>query len=213
MTPRTKYIAAGAALAALALGGAAAIARHGNHGFGHGGWRHHGGSMEGHMGGHLGGMGFGGPGMKFCRGNTAEMADHMLVRIEHKVKPTDAQKASFETLKAAAQEAAAKLSAACPKDMAAKPAEGDASQARSTPIERLARAEAMTQATLDAIKTVRPAAETFYASLTPEQKAKLDEHVGRGGRGHGEREWNRDDRSGDQNRDGKGSEDGTPHAP
>jgi hypothetical protein len=36
---------------------------------------------------------------RLCGGDGTEMADHFLVHIEHKVKPTDAQKVAFEELK------------------------------------------------------------------------------------------------------------------
>ena len=58
-----------------------------------------------------------------CSGNGAEMADHILVSIEYKVKPTDAQKPAFEELKSAARAAAAKAKTACPPERV-KSAEG-----------------------------------------------------------------------------------------
>lgn len=109
----------------------------------------------------------------------------MLVHIEHKVKPTDAQKASFEDFKTATRQAAEKLRSACPKDTADKDA--DAPKTRPSPIERLARTQTTLEASLEAIKIVRPAAEKFYASLNDEQKAKLTQPRGPrfGHRGHG----------------------------
>ncbi len=63
---------------------------------------------------------------------------------------------------------------------------------------------AMTAATLDAIKTVRPAAEKLYAQLSEEQKTAINERPHRKwGRG-----WNRDgrgpDRGGPDRGDGRG---------
>jgi hypothetical protein len=119
------------------------------------------------------------------------MADHLLVRIEHKVKPTEAQKPAFEELKTAIKAAAGKVQQACPAQ-SAQTAPGDQSAAPANPLERLANAETMTAATLEAIKTVRPAAEKFYATLDDGQKKKLSERWGKwrhGGwgryRGHG----------------------------
>ncbi|MGQ0674445.1 MAG: Spy/CpxP family protein refolding chaperone [Hyphomicrobium sp.] len=173
MTRHAKLLLGGVAVAALGLGAAGAIARHGHHGHGFGGM--HGGMF----GPGMGSMG------KFCRdGRTAEMADLMLVRLEYRVKPTDAQKAGFEELKSATRAAAGKLAAGCPA-RPAEPAQTDGPRPRPSPVERLANAEAMTAATLDAIKTVRPAAEKFYATLSEAQKTALNERPHRWGRGKG----------------------------
>jgi hypothetical protein len=102
------------------------------------------------------------------------MVDHILVHIDHKVKPTDAQKAVFDELKTATRVAAEKMKTACPPVAS--------TEAPKSPIERLDRAQARLEASLDAIKTVRPAAEKFYASLSDEQKAALLEHRGHGWR-------------------------------
>ena len=201
MTRKGTFILAGVAVAALGLAAAGAIAHRGGD-WGHHGWRHHGGPA--------GLMGFGGdfagPMGRFCRGDATEMADHMIVRIEHKVKPTDAQKGPFEELKSAARAAAEKMRAGCPKESQADAAK-DGAKTPPTPIERLDRAQARLEAALDALKTVRPAAEKFYAALSDEQKAKLTE---RRGRGH----WNRGDRrrpGGEA--PGPDSEPGAPSAP
>lgn len=193
MTRNKKFFIGGIALAAIAAGGIAASAARG--GFGH-----HGGRMGGMGGGMMGAV---------CKGDAAEMADHMLVRIEHKVKPTDAQKPAFDELKAAAKAAAAKAKAGCP---AARVQAADGTRpAPKSPTERLAVMETALAAQLDAVRTVRPAAEKFYASLTEEQKKAFSvrergmggmhrgggDGEGRGmhgGRGHGG--W-RGDRGGD----------------
>ena len=208
MTRHAKMLLGGVALAAIGLGTAGAIARHGPPG----GWGHHG---KGHHGGMFGSE-MGRMGM-FCRGErAAEMTDHMLVRIEHKAKLTDAQKPALEELKTAARNAATKIQAACPATPAAtaEPSKDATPPARPSPIERLANAEAMTAATLDAIKTVRPAAEKLYAQLSDEQKAALNERPhGKWGRGS----WHRDGRHGGSDRGegrgpdrGAGSEGGDP---
>ena len=208
MTRHTKLLLGGVALAALGLGAAGAIARHGDQGWGRHGFGHHGGM-------------FGGPGMGhsglLCRdGRAGEMADHMLVSIEHKVKPTEAQKAAFDDLKTAARSAVAKAQTGCPVKATVEPAkDGTATRPpRPSPVERLANAEAMTAATLDAIKMVRPAAEKFYAALSEEQKAALNERPDhKGGRGW----WHRDGHRGGPDRGegrgpdrGSGSDDGDP---
>lgn len=172
MTRNRKLIVAGLALAAIGL--AAAFAERGVP-WGHHGWRHHGG----------GPMAFGDFMGKFCRGDGAEMADHMLVHIEHKVKPTDAQKAAFEELKTATRAAAEKMKAGCPQ-VASAEAPKDGLKSPLSPIERLDRTQARLEVSLDANKTVRPAAEKFYANLSDEQKAALAEHRGHGWRDRGD---------------------------
>lgn len=194
MTPHAKYLIAGATLVTLAVGGAA-IARHGTHGFGHHGWRHHG----GHMGGPMGLMGAGG---RICNGNGAEMADHFLVRMEHKIKPAEQQKAAFEELKTAVKQAAAQVQQACPTKAAAPSPGSEQTPPAISPIERLANAETMTAATLEAIKTVRPAAEKLYAMLNDDQKKALTEFRGHGRRGQGGEWKKRHDRGDGERMDG-----------
>jgi hypothetical protein len=164
MTRKGKYILAGVAAATVGLAAAGAVAQRGH-------WDGHKGRHFAHGGGAgLLALGFGGPNGRICRGDSAEFADVLLVRLEHRVKPTDDQKGAFDEFKTATRAAAEKLRAACPK----KPdpsAEGD--QPRRTPIERLAQTQAGLEASLDALKTYRPAAEKLYASLSDEQKAKL----------------------------------------
>lgn len=178
MTNKGKILAGAAVV--LALGAAGAVAAHQS-----GAWRGHGGWHGGWRGHHE--MGFGGPMHRLCRGDLAEKADHVLVRLEHRVKPTEAQKASFDELKEAMRSAAGKISAACPpKPEAAK--DGERPPAKSVP-ERLAMAESQLAATLDAVRTVRPAAEKFYAALSDDQKRELSQIAGRhggkfGGRHH-----------------------------
>lgn len=169
MTRNRKLIAGGIAIVALAAGAVAASAHRGGMGA-FGGARGH-----GLMG-------------AICSGNGAEMADHVLVSIEYKVKPTAAQKPAFDELKSAARAAAAKAATACPP-APAKSADGTApaEPAKKSPVERLAMMEARLTAELDAVRTVRPAAEKFFASLTDDQKKALTEREpGRGGWGYGE---------------------------
>lgn len=197
MTRNKKLLLGGVAVAVLGLGAAGAMARHGGpHGWGHG--KHHGGMF-----------GFGpGPMGKVCRdGRTAEMADVLAVRIENRAKPTDAQRASFDELKTALKSGAEKIKAGCPASAsAAEPAKDGEPRKRLSPVERLANMEAMTAATLDAIKTVRPAAEKFYAQLSDEQKASLTpERKGRWWRhreGRGDGDGPGRGRGGDRGEDG-----------
>lgn len=202
MTRNKKFLIGGLSIAAIAAGAVAASAHRG--GFGH------------HGGGHMGLMG------AVCKGNAAEMADHMLVRLEYKVKPTEAQKGAFEDLKAAARTAAAKAKAACPPaPVQAAQGTPPAPRVQKSPIERLGMMEARLQAELDAVRTVRPAAEKFFASLSDEQKKALSEHEGgRGGwgrHGDGERGMGRDEggrerghHGGGRHNGGDGANDGGP---
>jgi hypothetical protein len=197
MTRKGKFILAGVTAATFGLAAAGAIAARGDwHGGKHG---HRGGAMMG-MGGF--GLGIGSPLHRLCRGDTGEMADHMLVRIEHKVKPTDAQKGAFEDFKTATRSAAEKIEAACPTKTAdaTKPEDGTP-RPRMTPVERLAQTQAGLEASLEAVKIMRPAAEKFYASLDDAQKAKFDRPRWRG------------DKRGDRKPDGAADEPADKAAP
>ena len=185
MTRKGKFILAGVAAATVGLVAAGAMADRGHYWEGHkwGGKERH---MRHHGGMGLMGLPFGGPNFRVCRGNMAERTDHMLVRIEHRVKPTEEQKAAFDEFKTAARSGI---------------------RERPSPIERLAQTETSLATSLEALKTFRPAAEKFYASLSDEQKQKL-ERRGRGDRGKGH--WKRDRGP----RDGKdGGEPAPEHAP
>jgi hypothetical protein len=82
--------------------------------------------------------------------------------IERNVKPTDAQRVSLTTLQDAAAKAADILKSSCPPEDA------------RTPPARLAAVGMRLDTMLLAILTVRPALDTFYNSLTDEQKAAFD---------------------------------------
>lgn len=182
MTRKKKFILAGIAAAAVGLTAASAIADRGHH------WRGH---HKGHHFGHMGGAGFldgafSGHG-RFCRGNSAEHADIMLVRLEHRLKLTDDQKEAFDAFKTATRETVAKLSEDCPE----KGRRGDRASAdedkkeeakertRPTPLERLAKRQERLETSLEALKVYRPAAEAFYAKLTDDQKKTLSERKGK----------------------------------
>lgn len=83
-------------------------------------------------------------------------------QIEDAVKPNGTQEADLNKLEDATGQAVAKLAAACPAD---------------TPLTPPGRLDAMStrlDAMVDAAKTVKPALDTFYGSLTSEQKARFD---------------------------------------
>ena len=165
---RNGKILAGAAVI-LTLGSVAAVAHR------HGGWHHKG--PHG-WGGPMGLMGIGGP---LCRGNAAEKADLMLVRLEYNVKPTAAQKPAFDDLKTAVKSAAVKVAAACPAqpDRAADGGQDGKPLIKDIPA-RLADTEVQLTAALDGIRIVRPAAEKLYASLDDAQKKAISDMGQRG---------------------------------
>lgn len=117
-----------------------------------------------------GGMGMG----MLCDPRGAGLAEWRMQRIEQLVQPTEAQKTALSALRDASAKAAEQISAACPREFPAS------ATARMELMEK--RMETM----LAALKTVRPAFDAFYATLSDEQKAKLD----RGGpRRWGWRNW------------------------
>ncbi len=188
MTLNGKYILAGITAAAVGLVAAGAMAERGHYWEGHKKGRH----VGGYERSGLLGLGFGGPNPRVCFGESTEFTDIMLVKLEHRVKPTDDQKGVFEEFKTATRAASEKLREGCPKKPEAT--EGAAEQPKRTPIDRLAFTQERIEKSLEALKTYRPAAEKFYASLSDEQKASLSERRGKGKWGG---RWKRD-RGGDQ---------------
>jgi hypothetical protein len=83
-------------------------------------------------------------------------------RIEQVVQPTAQQRSTFDDLKKATQNAADHLRSSCP---AAVPL---------SPMARLDAVGTRLRAMADTIKSVRPALENFYASLSAEQKARFN---------------------------------------
>ena len=126
--------------------------------------------MMGWGGGGGGMAGFGG----MCNPRAAGLAEWRMERIERAVKPNESQRAALDALKTASTKAAEMISAACPQDIPA-----------SAPA-RLEAMEKRMDSMLQAIKTVRPAFDAFFATLTDEQKAKLN---GAGPRGWGWHGW------------------------
>src|SRR6266540_2083387 len=131
---------------------------------------------------------------ELCQDRLTRVAQWRLERIARLVRPTDDQRAAFEELKAASAKAVEIMRAACPT-------------------ERMAMAEKWLEARLQAVKTVRPALESFYKLLSDEQKIRwstgsmLGHRFGHDGRwqGRGDREdrW-RDEHRRDEERGGWG---------
>lgn len=82
-------------------------------------------------------------------------------QIAQAVKPDEAQKALLDELKRAAAEAAAAFKASCEEDVAL------------TPTGRLSAMTRRVEATLRAVRSVRPALDAFYNALSDEQKARF----------------------------------------
>jgi len=83
-------------------------------------------------------------------------------RIEQVVQPNAQQRSVFEDLRKAAENAATQLQSSCP---AATP---------QTPVARLDAVEARLNAMVGAMQSIRPQLQTFYASLSDEQKARFN---------------------------------------
>jgi hypothetical protein len=83
-------------------------------------------------------------------------------QIDRTVHPNDAQRAKLDALQSAASQAADTIKAACPSEMPA------------TPPARLAAVGKRLDAMSRAVKTIRPALDDFYGSLSDEQKAHFD---------------------------------------
>jgi hypothetical protein len=96
-----------------------------------------------------------------CDRQGGRFGDRMLDRLEGATQPTAEQKPKLDQLKEAATKAAGIVKAACP------------SEPSFTPTGRLADAEKRLAAMLEAIRTVRPAMDAYYGSLSDEQKARL----------------------------------------
>ncbi len=118
-------------------------------------------------GGGRGGMG------AMCDPRGAGLAEWRMERIERLINPTEAQRAALNDLRTASTKAAEIVSAACPREFPAS------ASARLELMEK--RLDAMQQA----IKTVRPAFDAFYATLNDEQKARINTGGPRGWGWHG----------------------------
>ena len=106
--------------------------------------------------------------MRICSPDGDRVVTFMLERLERITQPTDTQRAAFDSLKNATARASEMARAACPTEQAI------------TPPGRLAAAEKRLEALLQAVRTVRPAMDAFYGSLTDEQKARLSAFVAAG---------------------------------
>jgi hypothetical protein len=101
-----------------------------------------------------------------CKQPKQGLANLPIEKIEDAVNPTGAQEAELNKLQDATAKAVSILQAACPDETPI------------TPPGRLDAMEKRLQAMIDAADTVKPALESFYASLSSEQKARFN-RIGR----------------------------------
>ena len=134
--------------------------------------------------GMMSGPGMSGPGMMgrrgfgaMCNPGTSGFAEWRAGRIADLVKLTDAQRGKFDEFKAASVKAAEVMRNACQTEVP------------TTIVGRTEAMEKRMETMLQAIKTMRPALEAFYATLSDEQKAKLDSNYGRGRFGRWRDRW------------------------
>lgn len=99
--------------------------------------------------------------MRLCGPGGDRMIGRMLDRLERATDPNDAQRAAFDRLVDASERARNIVRDSC------------SNERTITLPGRLAQAEKRVGALLDAIRTVRPALDDFYNSLSEEQKARL----------------------------------------
>lgn len=105
--------------------------------------------------------GWSGGGM-MCDPRAVGLAEWRMDRIEHLIGPNEIQRAALDALQTASAKAAETVTAACPPELPAS-ATG-----------RLETIEKRLDVMLTAIKIVRPAFDAFYATLTDEQKARIN---------------------------------------
>jgi hypothetical protein len=108
-----------------------------------------------------------GPG-GMCNPAAAGFNEWRTDRIADLVKLTDAQRAKFDDFKAASIKSAEVMRDACLVDVP------------DTIVGRTEAMEKRMDTMLQAVRTMRPALEAFYATLSDEQKARLDSNSGRG---------------------------------
>ncbi len=97
-----------------------------------------------------------------CSRREENFAQPPVERIAQVIRPTQAQHDALEKLKSASTEAANQLQASCPAELP------------QAPMDRFDAVAKRLDAMAAAVKTVRPALDSFYASLTDEQKAQFN---------------------------------------
>jgi len=97
-----------------------------------------------------------------CSQGAGSFIDLPAQRIEKVVQPTAQQQNAFDDLKKAVQKAGDQLQASCPTAVP------------KSPVARVDMVETRLTAMAEAIKSVRPDLQNFYASLSDEQKARFN---------------------------------------
>jgi ABC-type transporter MlaC component len=97
-----------------------------------------------------------------CKQPKQGLSNLPIEKIEDAINPTDAQETELNKLQDATAKAVSIMQDACPDETPI------------TPPGRLDVMEKRLQAMIDAARTVKPALESFYASLTNEQKARFN---------------------------------------
>jgi len=128
-----------------------------------------------------------------CSDQGAERLEHMFVSLSHRVELTAEQTPLFDALKTAALTAQTGFADTCTSVL---PEAGTTAQAPNL-VERLQTGIKIDEARIAALSDVLPSLEAFYASLTDDQKAKLDARPGEMRREHfGKRQGGADQRPG-----------------
>lgn len=120
------------------------------------------------------GRGHGGFGGKFCGKRHGKRMERMTGLIEGLMTFTPPQQTAWNDLKTAMNDGKESMEKACET--------AKSGEKPKTAPDRLARMEAMMTTRLGALKTVRPAFDTFYGTLSDKQKSAID---GLMTRGHG----------------------------
>jgi hypothetical protein len=97
-----------------------------------------------------------------CSPQGGSFVDLPVQRIEQVVQPTAQQQSAFNDLKNATQKASDQLQSSCP------------SAVPKLPVARVDTVATRLTAMADALKSVRPGLQNFYASLSDEQKARFN---------------------------------------
>jgi hypothetical protein len=99
---------------------------------------------------------------RMCGPAAAGFAEWRIGRIERAINLTEEQRAKLNDLRSASTKAAELIRSACPSEVPV------------TATARMAAMEKRLEGMLQAVRTVRPALDVFYAALTDEQKARLN---------------------------------------
>ena len=102
---------------------------------------------------------------RLCEPRSVGLTQWRVTWVERVVKPVNAQKAALDELTAASAKAIGMFASACPKR----------APRLQTSVAQLDMMEKRIEAALQAVKTVRPAFEKFYAALDDKQRERLDE--------------------------------------